>query len=77
MPIYEYKCNKCKNIFEELVFNTKENKIPCLKCGSDNTIKIMSAGNIGKSIGKELSCASSCASPGSACCPSGGSCPIK
>ena len=33
MPMYEYRCNKCGEIFEELVSSDDE-KVPCPKCGS-------------------------------------------
>jgi putative FmdB family regulatory protein len=40
MPIYEYTCDKCTEIFEELVFGDKVP--PCPKCGSSKTTKRMS-----------------------------------
>ncbi len=33
MPIYEFKCAKCGNDFEELV-RTKGQRVACPKCGS-------------------------------------------
>lgn len=41
MPIFEYTCKKCKNQFEELVFGEGE-PVPCPKCGSEKTQKLMS-----------------------------------
>ncbi|MFH1132223.1 MAG: zinc ribbon domain-containing protein [Pseudomonadota bacterium] len=41
MPIYEFICSKCKNEFEELVFNSSE-KVSCPKCGSIKVKKEMS-----------------------------------
>lgn len=47
MPIYEYNCNNCGNCFEQLVFNSEDEKnITCGKCGS-------------KKIKKSFSCFSS------------------
>jgi putative FmdB family regulatory protein len=44
MPIYEYKCNNCGNCFEQLVFNSKEEKdITCSKCGGKKIIKVISS----------------------------------
>ena len=36
MPIYEYRCRKCGNVFEEWVktFDSPELE-PCPKCGGD------------------------------------------
>ena len=43
MPLYEFECEKCKNIQEELIFSKKE-KIVCNKCGG-NLKKIVSRSN--------------------------------
>ncbi|MBI9111696.1 zinc ribbon domain-containing protein [Maridesulfovibrio ferrireducens] len=43
MPIYEYKCNKCGHIFEELVSVSNSESPECLSCGSQDTIKLISA----------------------------------
>jgi len=37
MPIYEYKCRKCNEEFEKLVFGNSE--IKCPKCESRDIIK--------------------------------------
>ncbi len=43
MPIYEFKCRKCKNIFENLVFSAaEERKLVCPRCGSHSNQKLMS-----------------------------------
>jgi len=64
MPIYEYKCGKCKKVFEELVQGTEEKKPKCPACGKDDTKKILSNfGVAGVSAGN--TCTTSC---------SGGSC---
>ncbi|MBD3257775.1 zinc ribbon domain-containing protein [candidate division GN15 bacterium] len=41
MPIFEYKCNDCDETFEELV-SSKDSAVPCPKCGSSNTHKLLS-----------------------------------
>lgn len=34
MPIYEYVCEKCEEVFEELILGSKaENDVQCPKCG--------------------------------------------
>ena len=44
MPIYEYKCNQCGNVFEQLVFSCDEvNTYCCPSCGKDDTCKLMSS----------------------------------
>ena len=41
MPIYEFRCHDCGESFEELVGLSVES-IPCPKCGSDHTGKLVS-----------------------------------
>ncbi len=44
MPIYEYKCNNCGNCFEQLVFNSEDEKdINCKKCGGQEIKKVISS----------------------------------
>ena len=74
MPIYEFKCEKCGNEFEEIVFGN--DCPPCPECESEKTGKLMSccrfkSGGGGDSLGQ----ASSASSGGSSCAGcSGGSC---
>jgi putative FmdB family regulatory protein len=42
MPIYEYECDKCHYIFEEIIFGS-DSDIECPKCESKRTKKLMSA----------------------------------
>ncbi|MBP7015839.1 MAG: zinc ribbon domain-containing protein [Deltaproteobacteria bacterium] len=50
MPIYEFRCKKCKHIFESLIFSPKEEKgMICPKCKAKNAEKIMSVFAGGKS----------------------------
>jgi len=62
MPIYEYKCKKCENIFSKLVFN-QDTKIECPSCKSEDvekqisTISSSSGGSSGSCYGG--GCASS------------------
>lgn len=43
MPIFEYRCGKCKNKFEELVLGGDDDGIECPSCGSGRVKKLMSA----------------------------------
>ena len=44
MPIYEYTCNKCSEIFAYLQLNTKATEeVLCPKCGSKDLKKLPSA----------------------------------
>ena len=62
MPIYEYRCDMCQNIFEVLTTaGSKHEKALCGKCGSDKVSKIISAGSFIRSSGKSLPCAGSSA----------------
>jgi len=42
MPIYEFRCMKCNNEFEHLVFNSNESVI-CPGCNEDKVKRVMSA----------------------------------
>jgi len=42
MPIYEYKCAKCDEEFETLVFRSDEN-VACPHCKGGNVRRLMSA----------------------------------
>lgn len=46
MPIYEYRCSKCKKEFEVLVFRATE-KVQCKFCGSKKIKKMLSSFGIG------------------------------
>lgn len=76
MPIFEYKCESCGNVFEELVNGDRNKEMPCPDCGSNKTEKLMSVIG-GISMGKASAaspCGSACANA-SACGSSGGCCP--
>ena len=47
MPIYEYKCDKCGAVFEQIILS-KDNsaKITCNKCGSTKVHKTISAASL-------------------------------
>ncbi|MBW2030304.1 MAG: zinc ribbon domain-containing protein [Deltaproteobacteria bacterium] len=63
MPIYEYKCNRCDHVFEQLVFSTDPEERPvCPSCGGDDTCKLMSS----------FSCSSNSELTSSCSAPSGG-----
>ncbi|MEN7973288.1 MAG: FmdB family zinc ribbon protein [Verrucomicrobiota bacterium] len=63
MPLFEYKCKKCRTAFEALVSNA-DTKVACESCGSKQTEKQLSTFS--------ASVASNSASP----C-SGGGCPSE
>jgi len=76
MPLYEYKCEKCSNFFEELVTGDRDKKIPCPACGSSETQKCMSAiGGISmKSGGGSCAGSGGCGGRAMPSC-AGGGCP--
>lgn len=44
MPIYEFKCNDCAHVFDELVpMNTEGDRLKCPKCGYTGARKLVSA----------------------------------
>jgi len=44
MPIYEFKCVRCRELFEKLQRYDDPNP-PCPACGFDHTDKLISASN--------------------------------
>ncbi len=69
MPIYEYKCNKCGNSFEQIVFPSDDEKdFQCPSCGEKDICRMVSAFSCGSS-GSGASLASSLST---GCSPSGG-----
>ncbi len=52
MPIYEYKCDDCKNIFEVLATSKSDTENPtCSKCSSKKVKKTISASSFRISSG--------------------------
>ena len=46
MPIYEFKCLKCQECIELLIFNNDETiEMKCPKCGSEDLERILSCSN--------------------------------
>jgi putative FmdB family regulatory protein len=44
MPIYEYRCKKCKKEFSQLILNPKEvTEVRCRFCNSPNLKKLLSS----------------------------------
>jgi putative FmdB family regulatory protein len=65
MPLYEYECRSCENVFEELV--TGNEKVACPKCGSKKLEKLFSVPARPQSASSDLSMA--CKSDGPPCGP--------
>ncbi|MBU0575064.1 MAG: zinc ribbon domain-containing protein [Pseudomonadota bacterium] len=61
MPIYEYRCRKCKHLFEVL-FRSRDEKmtVTCPECESTRTQRMMSAfaGKIGNTSDGAAGCGS-------------------
>jgi len=49
MPIYEFECKDCENLFEELIFTAQQSSetVVCPSCGSKNSKKLISAPSSG------------------------------
>ena len=43
MPLYDYKCKKCKHDFEEVRKIKDRNTVPCPKCSSEVELLITAA----------------------------------
>jgi len=71
MPIYNYKCKKCKNIFE-VFFRSLSNKkvVKCEKCGSKDVIKQPATFSFSTDINKSSSGSSNCGTCSSGTCNS-------
>jgi putative FmdB family regulatory protein len=64
MPIYEFQCRKCGNVFEQLVFACdKTEELLCPSCGANDPCKLMSCFSCSSS-GGEGATSHSCASHG-------------
>jgi putative FmdB family regulatory protein len=76
MPIYEYECKDCGNIFEEMISSYNNSQNPaCTKCNSNNTQKLFSPFNAIKSSTKSSSpCAMGGSCSGSQTCQLNGCC---
>lgn len=49
MPIFEYQCEKCGHVFEELVMATKKKQIACPRCHHAKVSKLISrTGAVGR-----------------------------
>ncbi len=64
MPLYEYRCPKCKLEFERIVFTTDKESVPCPQCHAPNAERLLSVFSAGRTSGQAGS------SPGSSCGPS-------
>jgi len=65
MPIYEFKCKDCGSEFEYLCFNSRdEENAECPKCGSKETVKLLSTFSSVSSGGGGFASASSCSASG-------------
>ena len=52
MPIYEYRCQECKNLFEAILTSTEASaEVTCPKCGSGMVKKTISASSFRISSG--------------------------
>lgn len=72
MPIFEYRCQKCRRNFDALVSLGKEGGVRCPKCGGKKIVKQFSTFAFGGagikfSASSGRSC-SSCSSPACSTC---------
>ncbi|MDL2321539.1 zinc ribbon domain-containing protein [Desulfosarcina sp. OttesenSCG-928-B08] len=46
MPIYEFCCNACNHVSEQLMFPSDQTVPACPSCGSHNVRKLISSGAV-------------------------------
>ena len=64
MPIYEFQCSKCYEVFEVLVPRPSDDTEPCPQCGSAKTEKLLSVTSSIISQGDPFAgCPMPCAAP--------------
>ncbi len=63
MPLYEYRCEKCRKKFEVLIFNISE-KVKCKYCGSKSIKKLLSTFGISGGVKDKSSNSPSTSSSG-------------
>ncbi|KKR06953.1 MAG: FmdB family regulatory protein [Candidatus Peregrinibacteria bacterium GW2011_GWC2_39_14] len=58
MPIFEFQCQKCLTVFEELVLSGRKPDLACTKCKSKDIKRLMSAAyfNTTRNCGKSEEC---------------------
>jgi putative FmdB family regulatory protein len=62
MPIFEYRCEKCGNVFDQFFRSLEEESryvMACPQCGSDRMRKLVSVFGLGGNVGGAGSCSSS------------------
>jgi len=65
MPIYEYRCETCKAVFEDFEFSARpEEKKTCPACGSTDTVRTVSTFSSASAGGKAQASGGSCGSGG-------------
>lgn len=67
MPLYEFKCEKCKKEFEELISSKEVEGVKCPSCHTSDVKKLLSSGSIKMGRGKSPAPAENCGS----CCMAG------
>ncbi len=77
MPIYEYKCKQCGNLFEELTLSANSNtSVKCPKCNGTSDRQVSSFAAISSNTGSNCQMPDgSCGMTGGGC--SGGGCPFS
>jgi len=60
MPLFEFSCEKCKKVFEELLYTSDISNVSCPVCGSKKIKRKLSAFGV-KSGGTKKSLEQDCA----------------
>ena len=55
MPIYEFRCQQCREVFDFLLANLTDSRtLTCPVCGSQNLERLISAPSLLKGMAKEV-----------------------
>lgn len=61
MPIFEYRCEKCGNVFDQFFRSLEEEsqyRMVCPRCGSEGLRKLVSVFGLGGNVGGAGNCSS-------------------
>ena len=71
MPIFEYRCSDCNEVFEELVLGRREARVECPQCGQTHVKQLVSR-FAAQTSSKNASSSGDCYNRSAGLCQAGG-----